>query len=156
MKNDLSKSDYIYHQKGGGWHCSWCFRPGEFQTKLKDAVCGDGIRMGDFDWSVDLIKNLIAKGIWFGAHEPPSVPKVPRQLTKKNVPEYAFEHRNDKFKYLFHAQQPPETSKEKEIVMPYCSCKGEKKKSIDKIMKSLGPIDKGSLIQLQRSWCKPC
>ena len=112
--------------------------------------------MGDFDWSVDLIKKLIAKGIWFGAHEPPSVPKVPRQLTKKNVPEYAFEHRNDKFKYLFHAQQPPETSKEKEIVMPYCSCKGEKKKSIDKIMKSLGPIDKGSLIQLQRSWCKPC
>ena len=154
MKNDLSKSDYIYHQKGGGWHCSWCFRPGEFQTKLKDAVCGDGIRMGDFDWSVDLIKKLIAKGIWFGAHEPPSVPSA-SAIDEKNVPEYAFEHRNDKFKYLFHAQQPPETSKEK-IVMPYCSCKELRKKSIDKIMKSLGPIDKGSLIQLQRSWCKPC
>ena len=91
------------------------------------------IRMGDFDWSVDLIKNLIAKGIWFGAHEPPSVQKVPRRLSKKNVPEYAFAHRNDKFKYLFHAQQSPETSKEKEIVMPYCSCKGEKKNPLTKL-----------------------
>ena len=152
-------NDFIYHQKHGGWHCSWCFHPLEFQTKLNDAVCGDGIRMGDFTWEIDLIKKLITKGIWFGANEPPSIDKVPTKLSRKNVPRYAYLHRNDKYSYLF---QPPSSSllrsnDNNKIIMPYCPCKNKKiSTNLKNVLSNLGPIEKGNLLKLQNSWCIAC
>jgi hypothetical protein len=52
-----SKS-FVYNQPNGGWHCSWCFKPLEFQTKLEDAVCGDGVSYAtSCNFSYDNIHN---------------------------------------------------------------------------------------------------
>ena len=112
--------------------------------------------MGDFNWSIDLIKKLIAKGIWFGASEPPRMDKVPSKLSRKDVPHYAYVHRNDKFNYLFHAPVSKDF-KGVEITMPYCPCnKGKRKKELENIMSNLEPNEKGKLLELQNNWCSPC
>lgn len=53
--------------KRGGWHCTKCFRIETFGERLKDYLCGDGIRWGDYNWSTPTLRGLVSRGIWIGA-----------------------------------------------------------------------------------------
>ena len=53
--------------QGGGWHCSWCFRPEGIQRKLLDAPNSDFPRYGDYPGKTETkyIKRLIKYGLYF-------------------------------------------------------------------------------------------
>ena len=143
---------FIFHQPNGGWHCSWCFRPDEFQTKLEGAVCGDGVRFGDFKWPITLIRVLIMKGIWFGRGEPPEVLSPPIKVKQGEAPEHALKHWM-RFKYLLEPEHDDKLMKKK-IIMPFCPCTGDA--AVQQIMNNYdSAINKGQLMKLQRAWCPP-
>ena len=51
----------------GGWHCSWCYPIEGIKLKLKNSLCGDGIRYADFGYSTLLLRKMVRDGIPFGA-----------------------------------------------------------------------------------------
>lgn len=94
----------------GGWHCTKCFRPEEFNGRLKDYLCGDGIRWGDYEWSLGTIKSLISRGIWIGA--------FPHQMARRSS---VSERPKSSLKIAF--LNPPGYTDTFNVRMPYCGSK---------------------------------
>ena len=57
------KHDPDIRESNAGWHCSWCFPTEEYLDKLRAALCGDGIRWGDYEWGLDALRYLRKHGM---------------------------------------------------------------------------------------------
>lgn len=84
----------------GGWHCSKCFHPLEFNERFKDYLCGDGVRWGDFNWSHNAVAALIGYGIWPGAF--PTSRRPRRVDAMRDGPKSAW-----RYPYLVMPPHPP-------------------------------------------------
>ncbi len=93
----------------GGCHCTKCFRPEDFNSRLKDYLCGDGIRWGDYKWPLDTIRTLISRGIWVG--------NPPNQRSRQSRPE-EMPHSARRYPFLVGSTTPTNLDS---IRMPYCN-----------------------------------
>ena len=141
------------HEKAvdnGGWHCSWCFDTSLFQAKLVSALCGDGVRWGDYTWDDPTLRYMRKHGIWFGAEtffqgNATSLLEDPHMAP-------AFVRRNhERFKHLLL----PEVSKDLDshvFVPPYCfDVRADL--SAQAILYGLPSEQKRTVDVLYRAWC---
>lgn len=108
----------------GGWHCTKCFRPEDFNSRLKDYLCGDGIRWGDYEWPLDTVRALISRGTWIG--------NAPNRRSRRARPE---ETPRSARRYPFLLGSKTIPTNPSSIRMPYCDDPNP------------------DLRQLQRVWC---
>ena len=133
----------------GGWHCSWCFDTSLFQAKLISALCGDGVRWGDYTWDDPTLRYMRKHGIWFGedhAFKGAAVDARDPHLAP------AFVRRNhERFKHLLL----PEASKELDghvFLPPYCfDVRADP--NTEAIYGTLSPVQKKTVDALQAAWC---
>lgn len=144
----------------GGWHCSWCFHDSDYRTKLTAALCGDGVRFGDFHWPDRTIKILRSRGIWFGADSIP--PYTPAKINDGDAPLWALEN-PERFRYLLQPPADPE-HRSARPVMPYCPCDApvrnlpgggrmECDPAMDSIVGRYNSADRSYLQRLRSVWC---
>lgn len=105
----------------GGWHCTKCFRLEEFNDRLKDYLCGDGIRWGDYEWPIETVQGLVHRGIWIGAR--------PTQRSRRASPHEAPLAAK---RYPFLVNVPPGDHQQGRIRMPYC---GDPNKDLQHLQK---------------------
>jgi len=105
----------------GGWHCSWCYPIEGIQLKLKNSLCGDGIRYADFGYGNLLLRKMVREGLPFGSKTLKPMGE-PNHVKTGLAPHYVLSRRHRKrFKYLVNADDSDEINSYK-IKMPYCIC----------------------------------
>jgi len=131
----------------GGWHCSWCSSPKEILRKLKNSLCGDGVRFGDFGYSLPLIERMQREGIPFGAEERHPLGKMPTKVTRGHAPSYAIHHRS---RYQYIMDPSTKASNDEQIQMPYCSCSLKMKQ----IVSTYSLPMKNQIQPMVKFWCE--
>jgi hypothetical protein len=131
----------------GGWHCSWCSSPKEILRKLENSLCGDGVRFGDFGYSLPLIERMQQEGIPFGAEERHPLGTTPTKVTRGHAPSYAIRHRS---RYQYIMDPSSKASNDEEIQMPYCSCSLKMKQ----IVSTYSLAMKNQIQPMMKYWCK--
>lgn len=131
-----------------GWHCGLCVPPKEYNMRLKDYLCGDGLRWGDFDWPLDTIHYLRSTGTWFGALPHSNNVKRVTENDTMRAPEYALNIKDHRFDYLLHP--PHQFNVSYKPFMGYCNSK--QVANMDKT--HLRQTDLRMLNDLIKAWCK--
>ena len=131
----------------GGWHCSWCSSPKEILRKLGNSLCGDGVRFGDFGYSLSLIETMQREGLPFGAKERHPLGKTPIKVTRGHAPPYALRHRS---RYPYIIDPNGKTIEDTKIQMPYCQCSEEMKQIVSTYTLAM----KNQIQPMMKYWCK--